>query len=117
MAPPDGPYVILGQPNLDPEDGDGRPETLRALLGGGRVQDALPRGQSGHVDPGHRGDPALDTMRLKDGSGLRLDMILPQAGLRVTDAGVLWPAPGDALAPVMEAASDHRAVWVTIDLP
>lgn len=115
--PPPAPFVILGQPNLDPMDGDGRPQALRALLADPRLADPAPRGASGHTDPGHSGDPALDTMQLKDGSGLRLDMILPSADLKVTGAGVVWPAPGDPLAAAVQAASDHRAVWVNIALP
>ncbi len=117
FPPPPAPFVILGQPNLDAVDGDGRPQALRALLASPLLHDPQPRGTSGHDDPGQRGDPALDTMLLKSGAGLRLDYILPSADLTVTGAGVLWPAPSDPLAATLQTASDHRPVWVTIALP
>jgi hypothetical protein len=117
LPAPRSAFVLLGQPNLDPQDGDGNPAQLRALLAGPLLQDPLPRGQSAHSDRGARGDPALDTWVSKTGWGLRLDYVLPSTDLRVTGAGVLWPAPSDPLTAVLEAASDHRPVWVTIALP
>ena len=110
-------FAIIGQPNLDPKDGDGNRASLRALLASPLVQDPQPQGRSGHTDPGARGDPDLDTWISKTGWGLRLDMILPSAGLRVTGAGVLWPAPDDPLSAALTAASDHRPVWVSIEVP
>ena len=111
------PFVLLGDANLDPIDGDGRPEALRALLTDPRLQDPQPRGNHGRAEPDQNGDPALDTAFYADGpGGLRLDYVLPSADLRVTGSGVLWPATG-ALAASLEAASRHRPVWVDIDLP
>jgi hypothetical protein len=115
--PPKAPFALIGQPNLDPNDGDGNPAALRALLANPLVQDPEPRSTSGHVDAGGKGDPALDTDLLKSGRGLRLDMILPSADLHVTGAGVLWPAPSDPMAAPLTLASDHAPVWVTIALP
>ncbi|MTE00027.1 endonuclease/exonuclease/phosphatase family protein [Paracoccus sp. YIM 132242] len=117
---PPAPFVLAGTPNLDPVDGEGRPEAMAALLD--HAQDPQPRGafqpeQTG-VNATHRGDPALDT-GVFDPAGpgnLRVDYVLPAKGLRVTGSGVIWPAPGDPLAAVVEAASEHRLVWVDIDL-
>ncbi len=117
---PDAPFVLLGTPNLDLVDGEGRPEAMAALLD--LASDPQPRGafqpeQTG-VNAAHRGDPALDTGAFDPaGPGnLRVDYVLPAKGLRVTGSGVIWPAPGDPLAAAVEAASDHRLVWVDIDL-
>ena len=110
-------FVLIGQPNLDPHDGDGNRASLRALLVSPLLQDPAPRGSSGHTDRGAQGDPGLDTWISKNGWGLRLDMILPSADLNVISAGVLWPAPTDPLSAVLTTASDHRPVWVTIELP
>ena len=115
-APRSG-FVLIGQPNLDPRDGDGKPAHLRAPLDGSMLQDPLPRGSSGHTDRGASGDPALDTWVSKTGWGLRLDYVLSSADLNVTGAGVMWPAPSDPLSAVLKVASDHRPVWVTISLP
>ena len=116
---PDAPFVLAGNPNLDMADGEGLPGAMAALLE--HAQDPCPRAafqpaQAG-VNAVHRGDPALDT-GVFDPAGpgsLRVDYVLPARGLRVTASGVLWPAPGDPLAEAVEAASDHRLVWVDID--
>jgi hypothetical protein len=116
--PPAGPFVLVGEPNLDPQDGAGKPETLRALLALPILQDPQPRGTSGRHDPGHKGDAALDTALLgKSAVGLRLDMILPSQGITVAGSGVLWPPDSDPFAATLAAASRHRPVWVSLTLP
>ncbi|WP_428830121.1 endonuclease/exonuclease/phosphatase family protein [Cereibacter changlensis] len=120
MPPPPPPFVILGDANLDPEDGEGLRQGLAALLVHPALQDPRPRGRGGHHDPGQRGDPALDTadFTAKEGPGhLRVDLVLPSADLQVAGSGVLWPPPGDPLAAVAATASRHRPVWVDILLP
>ncbi|WP_354001938.1 endonuclease/exonuclease/phosphatase family protein [Stagnihabitans tardus] len=109
-TPPQAPFVVIGKPNLDPYDGDGIPAPILALMA--QLQDPEPRGLA--PPDGGNGDPALDTSRLKSGEGLRVDMILPSRDIEVTGAGVMWPAPNDPLTPLLEAASPHRPVWVTI---
>lgn len=116
---PDAPFAVIGNLNLDPADGDGDPAALAALL---RVtQDPQPRGawQPPQTGPnaGHRGDPALDTAEYDRAPGnLRLDYILPATGLRILDAGVLWPAPDDPLAAQVALASHRKLVWVDLRL-
>ncbi len=118
FAPPQAPFVILGQPNLDPVDGDGRHAAIRALLASPAIQDPRPEGARGRSDPGQSGDPGLDTAFYPKGvGGLRVDMILPSAGLQVTAAGVMWPTDSDAFAATLAAASRHRPVWVEIEVP
>lgn len=116
LPPPDAPFVLLGDGNLDPADGDGRREGITALLAHPALQDPLPKGSHGRTEPAHQGDPALDSVLYDDLGGLRLDYVLPSSRLRVTGAGVLWPAPGDPLAADLVAASRHFPVWVDIDL-
>lgn len=117
FAAPEAPFVILGQTSLDPEDGEGRPEALRALLSHTAVQDPAPRGTHGRDDPGHKGDPALDTALYDGLGGLRVEVILPSADLAIADAGVLWPVSDDPMAAPLAEASRHRPVWVDITLP
>jgi hypothetical protein len=117
MAPPDGAFVLLGDGNLDPTDGDGLREGMAALLAHPAVQDPPPRGSHGRVEPTHRGDPALDTALYDSIGGLRLDYVLPSAGLTVTAAGVLWPDPADPLTADLTAASRHFPVWVDLEWP
>ncbi|MFD1880826.1 endonuclease/exonuclease/phosphatase family protein [Paracoccus pacificus] len=118
------PFVILGDANLDPVDGEGRPDGIQSVLNDPRVQDPKPASPGGRAagaeNPGQKGDPSLDTADWPDADGpgnLRVDYVLPASTLRIKDAGVLWPAPPDPLAPVVTAASRHRLVWVDLNLP
>ncbi|WP_260692134.1 endonuclease/exonuclease/phosphatase family protein [Gemmobacter fulva] len=115
---PAAPFVLLGDANLDPVDGDGRVAGIRALLADPRLQDPAPRGRHGRSEPAHKGDPALDTALYPQGpGGLRVDYVLPSAGLTVSGAGVLWPPTTDPLAQTLATASRHAPVWVDITLP
>ncbi len=128
LAPPSAPFVVLGDANLDPIDGEGRPEALRALLSHPALQDPRPVSAGavaaataqGGPNSTQSGDPALDTVDWPETSDLgnrRVDYVLPSSGLLVRGAGVVWPAPGAPLAEAATAASRHRLVWVDIELP
>jgi hypothetical protein len=126
--PKEAPFVLMGDANLDPVDGDGRPEALLGLLGHPRIVDAAPRSAGGlaaaardaGANAAHRGDPARDTADWQDGPGqpgnLRVDYVLPSREWRVRDAGVWWPETEPA-AGIAAAASRHRLVWVDVELP
>ena len=127
---PDAPFILLGDSNLDPLDGDGLPEAMEALLSDPRLQDPRPASaggaaaaaEQGGVNVGHRGDPALDTADWDDdGPGnLRVDYVLPSIDWRVVDAGVFWPAPDSPEAALLSRdgtpASRHRLVWADLEL-
>jgi Endonuclease/Exonuclease/phosphatase family len=117
MPPPEAPFVLLGDGNLDPVDGDGLREGMVALLAHPALQDPAPRGSHGRVEPRHAGDPALDTVVYDDIGGLRLDYVLPSAEVKVLAAGVLWPGPDDPLLADLTAASRHFPVWVDLEMP
>ena len=115
-------FVLMGDTNLDPVDGDGRREGMAALLA--RVQDPRPQSEGAAMAPREganavqKGDPALDTADWPDADGpgnLRVDVVLPSPDLTVTGSGVLWPAPGQPLAETAATASPHRLVWVDLD--
>ncbi|GLK62759.1 endonuclease/exonuclease/phosphatase family protein [Paracoccus kondratievae] len=119
---PKGPFVLAGNLNLDPMDGDGRPEALARIMA--HVTDPLPRSTGGTaarggVNDNHKGDPALDTGDWRDDrppGNLRVDYVLPAKGLEVLGSGVFWPAEGP-LAEAALKASAHRLVWVDVDWP
>nr|WP_245837687.1 endonuclease/exonuclease/phosphatase family protein [Tropicimonas sediminicola] len=120
-APPERDFVILGKVNLDPLDGDGRHAAVRALLSDPRLQDPAPTGEGGALNPtaGHHGAPELDTADWPEpaegGPGnLRVDYVLPAAGMRVLAAGVHWPSGGLA-GEEAAAASRHRLVWADLE--
>lgn len=116
-APPEPPFILLGQTSLDPLDGGGRSDALRSLLDHSALQDPAPRGTHGRHDPDHQGNPALDTALYDLLGGLRVEVILPSADLNVTGSGVLWPPDADPMAATLATASRHRPVWVDITLP
>lgn len=108
-------FAVIGNLNVDPEDGDGDPAALRRLLE--EVQDPRPRSTRipGPEDAGHKGDPLLDTATYAPPAGnLRLDYILPSPDLGVADAGIIWPAPDDPLAEAVETASRRHLVWLDL---
>ncbi|MFE3835977.1 endonuclease/exonuclease/phosphatase family protein [Pseudogemmobacter sonorensis] len=129
MPPPEPPFVMLADSNMDPEDGDGLPDAIRALLAHPALNDVRPRGSQGRTEPGHRGDPALDTAVFVATGGLRVDLVVPGAGLEVVGAGVLWPAESPVQSPAetsagadplwrdLQAASRHFPVWVDLVAP
>ncbi|MFC3182918.1 endonuclease/exonuclease/phosphatase family protein [Cypionkella sinensis] len=114
FKPPQPPFVILGQSNLDPADGAGRKDAITALLHHRALQDPAPRGTSSRHDPGQSGDPALDTALYPKVGGLRVEMILPSQDLQVQAAGVVWPPDDDPSAATITAASRHHPLWVDL---
>ena len=104
-TPPPGPFVIAGDANLDPVDGQGIKDAITTLLAFPEVQDVAPRGFS-DTDTVDWDDPVP--------GDLRVDYVLPSTHWTVKDSGVLWPAPGDPMAETVEMASRHRLVWVDL---
>jgi len=117
FKPPEPPFVILGQSNLDPADGAGRKAAITALLQHKAVQDPRPRGLSARHDPGQSGDPALDTALYPKIGGLRVEIILPSQDLHVAGSGVDWPSDVDPSAALLNAASRHHPLWVDLVPP
>ncbi|WP_343081467.1 endonuclease/exonuclease/phosphatase family protein [Ostreiculturibacter nitratireducens] len=127
FAPTSGVFVILGDANLDPMDGEGRPEAIAALLSDPRLRHPAPLSRGGAAaalqggpNARQKGDPALDTADWDETRGIgnmRVDYVLPSADLDITGSGVWWPAPGEDGAEAAEAASRHRLVWVDVELP
>jgi len=105
QKPAPGAFVILGTSNLDPDQGEGRREVLKALLADPRLQDLKPTAaEAPETNP-------TATADFGPGIGpLRVEVILPSAELWVSGAGVVWSAA--ALK-----ASKHRLVWVDLALP
>ena len=129
-AKPDGaPFVILGDANLDPYDGDGRGEAMQGLLAHPMLQDVAPKSQGAAsasltqagANTDHRNDPATDTADWKDVDGpgnMRVDYVLPSRDLTITASGVFWPDPDSAEAALLSMggtlASRHHLVWIDV---
>lgn len=120
----DAAFVIAGDFNADPHDGDSHPGAMAQVLDHPRVNNpCTPRSQGAvhasqtqaGVNARQRGDPAADTADFDDqrSGNLRLDYLLPAHSLQVADCGVFWPAPGQAGQDWADV-SDHRLVWLDI---
>ena len=129
-------FVIAGDQNSDPFDGDSVPGSAQLLLDNPRVNSKVTPTSPGGVDraaaqPGnedHIGDPAEDTADFSEppfGPGnLRADYVLPSKSLQIRDAGAFWPADDDPLSrltgtgifgdPNRQPSSDHRLVWIDV---
>lgn len=126
-------FVIAGDQNSDPLDGDSIPGSAQLLLDNPRVNTKVTPSSQGGVEwsaiqnfnnDTHLSDPAHDTADFSEspfgGPGnLRADYVLPSKSLQIRDAGVFWPVPGDPLErltgtgfPVI--SSDHRLVWIDV---
>ena len=122
--PDDARFVIAGDLNADPTDGDGVPGTMRQLLQHARVlkyntpssEGAVISAKTvGQTNLNHQGNAADDTGDFGPKVGnLRLDYVLPSADMEVKASGVFWLKPGDAGYQWMDA-SDHHMVWVDVE--
>lgn len=125
-------FVIAGDQNSDPNDGDSIPGAIQQLLNhprintqvapesdGGPEQAAL----QGGANATHLSDPAFDTADFADTApgNLRADYVLPRRNLRILDAGVFWPTQDDPLFRLVGTfpfpSSDHRLVWIDLRFP
>ena len=137
---PGASFVIAGDLNSDPLDGDSVPGSTQQLLDNPRVNaTSAPESDGGvwaaqtqdALNTTHRTDPAQDTADFCDtavappcsGPGnLRADYVLPSKDLRVAGSGIFWPTdeqpyfyltgPGFPVP-----TSDHREVWADILVP
>ncbi|MCT2019900.1 endonuclease/exonuclease/phosphatase family protein [Kocuria marina] len=125
-------FVIVGDYNSDPNDGDSFPGAARQLLDNSRVRDPQPTSKGAVVATARQGGtnrthvtrPALDTADFSDDpapGNLRVDYALPSKNLPLLDAGVFWPAPGrpgsELTGEYPFPTSDHRLVWVDVKVP
>ena len=130
LEPNSDKYVVLGDLNADPIDGEGSHDAISALINGGHLTDPKPKSNGariasdaqGGANTKHKSDPATDTADWRDDRGpgnLRMDYVLPSKTLNISDAGVFWPAPDEAgfewIGSNGRASSDHRLVWVDLE--
>lgn len=117
-------FVIMAGLNADPRDGDGAHEVVRNLTQSIYLQDPLPRSvgsaqaDQGGVNTTHQSPAEFDTVDWRDDSAgnLRVEYVLPSAGLTILDSGVFWPASDDPDAALIELAeTSHRLVWVDVE--
>ena len=119
----DARFVIAGDLNNDPVDGDGHHDAILELLEHSRVMRmATPRSEGGeetalaYAAKGlqRRGAPAHVTGDFGPRAGaMRLDYVLPSTGFALVGSGVYWPKKADPDAAIADG-SDHHLVWVDL---
>jgi 3-phytase len=131
-------FVIAGDENSDPLDGDSRPGAIQQLIeqplintrvtpeSEGAVQQAALQGGANAT---HRSDPRFDTADFADGApgNLRADYVLPRVSIKILRSAVFWPLNTDPLFRLVGVfnpsflggfpTSDHRMVWADLGLP
>ncbi len=127
---PGSSFVIAGDLNSDPLDGDSVPGAAQQVLGLPRVQsEPVPTSegaveaaeQQGGANLEHATPAAHDTADFSDVSpgNLRADYVLPSNDLRILDAAVFWLPSSDPLSRLTTGSfpSDHRLVHVDVRVP
>jgi hypothetical protein len=131
-------FVIAGDQNSDPLDGDSIPGSAQQLLehpfvnahhtpeSAGAPEAALLQGGANTT---HRSDPRFDTADFSDVApgNLRADYVLPRKSLRIVDSAVFWPVQADPLFRLTGVfnlvewgpvggfpTSDHRLTWTQV---
>jgi hypothetical protein len=134
-------FVIAGDQNSDPLDGDSIPGSTQQLLEHPLVNTKQTPESAGAVEASslqgganltHRSDPRFDTADFSDSApgNLRADYVLPRKNLKILDSAVFWPIQSDPLFRLTGVfnfaqwgpvggfpTSDHRLVWVDVKLP
>jgi hypothetical protein len=130
--PPGASFVIAGDQNSDPLDGDSIPGAIQQLIEHPRVNTKVTPDSEGAVEQSalqgganltHRSNPRFDTADFADTApgNLRADYVLPSKNLRIEDAAVFWPLSDDPLFRLVGTfpfpSSDHRLVLVDVRVP
>jgi Endonuclease/Exonuclease/phosphatase family len=132
-------FVIAGDQNSDPLDGDSIPGAIQQLIDHPLVNAKVTPQSAGAVEAAaqgganatHRSDPRFDTADFADGApgNLHADYVLPRKTLQIVDSGVFWPLRSDPLSRLTGVfdfawiavggfpTSDHRSVWVDVTVP
>jgi hypothetical protein len=125
-------FVIAGDQNSDPLDGDSIPGSIQQLIEHDLVNVAFTPSSPGAVQQSalqgganltHESDPKYDTADFADTApgNLRADYVLPRVNLKITDGAVFWPLNDDPLFQPVGVfpfpSSDHRLVWIDVRVP
>ena len=133
-------FVIAGDQNADPFDGDSTGEPIEQLLGNPWINASSPPSSPGGPEQAaiqgganvtHTGDAAYDTADFADTApgNLRADYVLPSRRIEIERSFVFWPRATDPLFPLVGTfdpallpdgngfpSSDHRLVAVDVEL-
>lgn len=117
-------FVIAGDLNADPLDGDSSDGAIGQLLNHALVNASCEPDSAGAEEASllqagknleHKGNPAMDTADFNDKytGNMRIDYVLPSVTLKVLGCGVFWPASGQP-GHELTGVSDHHLVWLDV---
>ena len=131
----DDSFIIMGDLNADPNNGDGFLDAIQGLIKNKRVNTLATEGiytpsSLGAAECIALGDCADNTYpeRITSTFGLRVDHVIPSNDLNIIDSGVFWPASFEQGHLLMndkrvgqygsgkDISSDHRLVWIEAKL-
>ncbi|REA54975.1 endonuclease/exonuclease/phosphatase family protein [Dyadobacter luteus] len=110
-------FVIMGDQNASPDEGNAINGGIRALIEHPLI--------IGNPQPESKGGAqhSPDNKFAKSHTAfwrMRADYVLPsRRGLKIKDSGVFWPAKGEPMWELVEkreSSSDHRLVWVRMEV-
>lgn len=134
---PGSSFVIMGDQNADPFDGDSYNRAVLQLLTNPNINtNSIPAsaggsqqaGLQGGINTNHRGNPSFDTADFADTTpgNLRADYVLPSQDLPILNSQVFWPSNTDPTFGIVGTfnpalpggypSSDHRAVLVDVQV-
>jgi endonuclease/exonuclease/phosphatase family metal-dependent hydrolase len=119
--PADRHFVIAGDYNADPSDGESMPGAIAQLLTHPRVLAAPVPSSIGAAEPADTEPEAISRTPRNQATAdfgprtgrMRIDYVLPSTGYRIARSGVFWPPANRPEAQWLKA-SDHRLVWVDL---
>jgi hypothetical protein len=125
-------FIVMGDQNSDPVDGDSIHGAIRALIAHPSIAGEFVPASAGAseaaaaqggANAAQSGDPRFDTADFNDrvAGNLRVDYLLPSKTVTVCDGGVYWPAQSDPRARLVWGdrpvpSSDHRLVWLDVSV-
>ncbi|WP_082803768.1 phytase [Anabaena sp. 4-3] len=130
-------FVIMGDQNADPNDGDSYNQAILQLLQNPNINtNVIPSSPGaveqtnlqGGVNNNHQSNPAFDTADFADTSpgNLRADYVLPSSDLQISNSGVFWPSNTVPTFPLVGTftsslpggfpSSDHRLVYADVQV-
>lgn len=113
-------FIIIGDQNASRVEGDAvmtkNSQGIIALLNSNKIQDSLPSSIGGK----NHSSENINGVNHTAYWGMRADYVLPSTfGFNIKKSGVFWPQQNEDTYRLIEnrqASSDHRLVWVDVEL-
>jgi len=115
----DNRFVIMGDQNADPDEGDSYKNAIMQLLDNSLINNSVTPTSLGATSEGINNREPDDTA----GWSMRADYVLPSTyGFEIDQCGVFWPQLNDIKHVLVEQSggtensSDHRLVWCDLNI-